>query len=285
MNFVDLHVHSKLSDGTFSPKELVSYAKEKGLFAFALTDHDTISGVPEAMEAGKHLSVTVVPGIEFSAIYQGKDIHIVGLFLDIDNPLLLDTISRYQKNRDIRNEQICEKFTACGIPMTLKDLQEAFPGAILTRAHYARYLMDKGITSSVKEGFETYVSEGCPCFVPKVHISPQEAISVILQAGGVPVLAHPVLYHLSDKELRSLIETFIGFGLKGIEAIYSTYTLEEERYIRRLAKEYGLLISGGSDFHGTNKPHIDLAVGKGHLFVPDEVYFQLKSAGAHSDKK
>ena len=278
MNYVDLHVHSNQSDGTFSPGELVSYAKEKGLYAFALTDHDTVSGVLEAVKAGAEAGMIVVPGIEFSAIYEGKDIHIVGLFLDVSNSLLLDTINRYQKSRDERNEKICRKFTAMGIPMTLSGLKDYFPGAILTRAHYARYLMDQGYTSSVKEGFEAYLSEGCACFVPKHNISPKEAISVILQAGGVPVLAHPILYHLPDQKLEEMVASLKSLGLLGIEAIYSTYLPEEERKIRRLAKKYSLLISGGSDFHGSNKPHIDLAVGKGHLFVPVEIYDNLKKA-------
>ena len=278
MKFVDLHVHSNHSDGTFSPKELVSYARKKGLTIFALTDHDTISGVSEAVEEGKRLGVTVIPGIEFSAIYKEKDIHIVGLFLDIQNQILLDTIAKYRKNRDIRNRQICEKFTALGIPMTLEELTDYFSGAVLTRAHYARYLLDKGYTTSVKEGFDSYVSEGCPCYVPKLNIPPQEAISVILQAGGVPILAHPILYHMPEPKLREMITDLKEYGLIGIEAIYSTYRPEEEAFIRKLSKEYGLLISGGSDFHGANKPHIDLAVGKGHLFVPEDVYENLKAA-------
>lgn len=281
MNFVDLHVHSCYSDGTSTPKELVAYAVEKGLDTFALTDHDTVAGVPEAVAEGRRLGVTVIPGIEFSAIYQKKDIHIVGLFLDVENQVLLDTIEKYQRFRDIRNRQICEKFTQIGIPMTLEGLSEYFSGAILTRAHYARYLMDQGITESVKEAFEKYVSEGCPCYVPKCDIPPEEAISVILGAGGVPILAHPILYHMPEDKLRRMIVDLKSYGLMGIEAIYSTYQMEDERLIRKLAREYGLLLSGGSDYHGSNKPHIDLAVGKGRLFVPKDIYETLKAAVKH----
>lgn len=286
---VDLHVHSYFSDGTCSPEQLAAMAASSGLSAFALTDHDTVAGVPRALEAGKAAGVEVIPGIEFSAIFpydnKEKDVHIVGLFLDHRDSLLLATIDKYAAARRARNEKICARFTQIGIPMTLKTLEDHFPGAILTRAHFSRYLMDNGYVSSVKEGFDRYVNEGAPCYVPKADIAPEEAVSVILHAGGVPVLAHPILYHLGNDGLRSLIERLKACGLVGIEAVYSTYTEEESLYIRSLAREYDLLPSGGSDFHGTNKPLIKMGIGMGRLHVPADICEALRKKAAAQMKK
>ena len=280
---VDLHVHSTCSDGTFTPEELVDYAIKKGLTAFALTDHDTVSGLDRAINYADSLRHTpvqipeVIPGIELSTEYQGKDIHMVGLFIDYHQPDFARYLEDFIHSRENRNKKMCALLREHGIDITYEALLAEFPGAVITRAHFARYLLSHGYIQSLKEAFDRYVGDRCPCFVPREKVTPAQAVELILGAGGVPVLAHPILYHMSDDRLEALVAELKSIGLVGIEAIYSTYNTAEERQIRGLASKYGLKISGGSDFHGANKPKIDLGTGWGKLCVPDEVLEKLRS--------
>lgn len=276
MDTVDLHVHSTKSDGSFTPSDLVKYAVQKGLKAFALTDHDTTAGLSEAMEAAKSLPIEVIPGIEFSTEYEGKDIHIVGLYIDYEGAEFKHYIKDFQASRDLRNHKMCEKLTSFGVPISYEELSAEYPGAILTRAHYAKYMLKRGYVKSMPEAFERYIGDHAPCFLPREKVTPEQAVSLILRAGGIPVLAHPILYHLSDARLDKLVKTLKLAGLVAIEAIYSTYSAGEERQIRNLAEKYRLLLSGGSDFHGTTKPGLDLAVGYGKLCIPYEILQTMK---------
>lgn len=284
MKIVDLHVHSNASDGTFTPTELVKYAKEKGLTAFALTDHDTVSGLGEAVKAGEKYGMRVIPGIEISCLFHKKDIHIVGLFIDPYNEVLREKMEWYRKKRSTRNDRMAEKLREQGFDITMEELAAQYPGAILTRAHFANYLFHTGQADSANEVFEKYVGDHGLCYVPKERTAPEEAISLILQAGGVPVLAHPILYKLTDAELTLMVSQLKAMGLIGIEAIYSTYSAEDERFVRKLAADNELLLSGGSDFHGSNKPYIDLAVGKGNLKIPYEFCEKLEKANVRNLK-
>lgn len=269
---IDLHVHSNKSDGTFTPSRLVAYAVEKGLTAFALTDHDTTEGLSEAMQAAQGQPVTVIPGIEFSTCYEDKDIHVLGLDIDYKAPAFLSALAEFVASRERRNEKMCRRLQEYAhIDITYRKLSEAFPGAVITRAHYARYLLDHGCVKSMPEAFDRYIGDRAPCFIPREKVTPIQAVKLILQAGGVPVLAHPPLYHMSDARLDRLVSALTENGLAGIEAIYSTYTAGEETHMRSLAAQYHLLITGGSDFHGSNKPDIDLGTGKGKLQVPDSI--------------
>lgn len=287
--FVDLHVHSNKSDGTYSPRELVDYAMEKGLSAFALTDHDSVDGIEEAVAYAEELRheaekrntgevPEVIPGIEFSTEYQGKDVHIVGLYIDIHCPAFEKHLKDFVESRNIRNEKMCKSLQGIGMDITYEALQEAFPGAVITRAHYAKYMLQKGYIKSMNEAFERYIGDHCPYYIPREKVTPEQAIRLTLEAGGIPVLAHPILYHMSDARLDELVARLKAAGLMAIEAIYSTYAPAEKRQIRKLADKYDLLISGGSDFHGGNKPGLDLAVGYGKLFVPYEVLTNIKAA-------
>lgn len=276
---IDLHVHSNKSDGTYAPSDLVNYAAEKGLKAFALTDHDTVDGVTEAITYAKenHPEIEIIPGVELSTEYNGKEVHIVGLFIDITTPSLKEHLEEFIRARDLRNEKMCALLTEAGIPITYQALQERFPGAIITRAHYGRYMLEHGYIKSIKEAFERYVGDHCPYYVTRERVTPQQAVTLIKEAGGIPVLAHPILYGLGKEQLELLVSTLKDVGLVGIEAIYSTYTAADERQIRKLADQYDLLLSGGSDFHGANKPDIDLGVGYGKLYVPDEILEKLRA--------
>lgn len=276
MNIVDLHVHSDKSDGSFTPTELVNYALEKGLSAFALTDHDTTDGIDEALKAAEGKNIEVIPGIEFSSEYEGKDIHIVGLYIDYHSDFFKRRLTAFVNGRIIRNREMCRRLTDYGMPVTYEELIAEFPRRVITRSHYARYLLNHGYTKSLKEAFDRYIGDNCPCFVPRKKITPMRAVEIILKAGGVPILAHPVLYHMSNARLEKLVSTLKDMGLVGLEAVYSTYCAGEEREMRTLAAKYDLCISGGSDFHGRAKPGLDLATGYGKLFIPEEILTKIK---------
>ena len=281
MRGIDLHTHSKCSDGTYSVKELMDYAHEKNLAAIALTDHDTVDGLDEASSyvIENYPDMEFVPGIEFSTVEEGKDVHIVGLYIDHHNEEFKKKLGQFIDSRTVRNKKMCRKLSEeAGIPISYEELTGSFPGAVLTRAHYAKFMVDRGYAKSRNEVFDKYIGDNCPYYVEREKISPEEAISYVLEAGGVPVLAHPILYHLSDRKLDALVARLKNAGLKGIEAIYSTYSPSEERQIKELAAKYDLLISGGSDFHGANKPKIDLGIGMGKLFVPEDLLIPIKKA-------
>ncbi len=278
MQAIDLHVHSTHSDGTCTTKELVDLAIYKGLKAIALTDHDTTAGLEEIMEYAKDKNIEIIPGIELSTEYFGRDIHILGLNINPYNAKFQEHLVAFQEARINRNRKMCENLAEQGIDITYEDLMNTFKGAVVTRAHYARYLFDKGYVKSMKEAFERYVGDHCKAFVPREKITPSQAVSLILEAGGIPVLAHPILYRFSDANLDKLVSELKEAGLMGIEAVYSTYAPSEERYVKRLAAKYDLLLTGGSDFHGTNKKDIDLGNGRGHLFVPEEILDKIKAA-------
>ena len=273
---VDLHVHSNKSDGTLTPSELVDYAVEKGLTAFALTDHDTIEGVKEALLASEGKPVTVLPGVEFSTEYEGKDIHIVGLMIDPDCPAILEKMQEFVSSRITRNQKMCAALQAAGVDVSYEKLMETYPGAVITRAHYAKYMMKEGYVKSFAEAFERYIGDRSPCFIPREKVTPQDAIKLILEAKGIPVLAHPLLYKMGKDRLQLLVERLKEAGLVALEAVYSTYSPSEEAEMRKLAKDNDLLISGGSDFHGSTKPGLDLAVGYGRLYIPEEILTNLK---------
>lgn len=268
---IDLHVHSNRSDGSDSPAELVHLAEKSGLKAFALTDHDTIEGIREALWASQESTVQVIAGIELSCEYQGQDIHILGFHVDIDCAPFLKRLEELRQERENRNKEMIRKMEAYGLPINEEGLARRYPDAVITRAHFAEYLMEQGAVSCVQEAFERYIGAGKPCYLPKKRISCKEAVSDILLGKGHPVLAHPMQYRLSDSGLRTLLGELKGFGLEGIEAVYSTHTQAQERYLRSLAKEYGLHITGGSDYHGTKKPDISLGRGRGSLYVHPDV--------------
>ncbi|MCR5501998.1 MAG: HAD-IIB family hydrolase [Lachnospiraceae bacterium] len=283
MKTIDLHTHSTASDGSLSPTELVRHAVEKGLSAIALTDHDTIDGIREAMVAAAHAGKAghpfeLIPGIEFSTEYEGRDVHVLGLFIDIHNDFLIRRLIRFEKSRNRRNVEMAERLTAAGMPVSMEELRSEFPDSVITRAHFARMLFKKGFVKTVREAFDRFIGDGRPCYIRRRNISPMRAVEIIRKAGGFPVLAHPVLCHMSSSRLDTLVGRLTAAGLMGIEAVYSTYDPSDERDMRRLADKYGLVISGGSDFHGKAKPGISLGTGKGKLFLPYSMLDTIREA-------
>lgn len=280
MKYVDLHVHSTASDGTLTPAEVVERAASLSLAAIALTDHDTTNGVAKAKQKAEELRkqgthIEVYSGVEISAAYKKRDIHIVGLFVDETNELLNRTLENARTNRESRNLRILERFEALGIHLTMEDLLEGATDTVVTRAHFGRALVNKGITASIQEGFEKYLNEDGPCYVAREYLEPEQAIGLILKAGGVPILAHPLLYQLPHEELVALLERLKKAGLKGIEVYYSANRGSDEMNVKALASYFSLLPSGGSDFHGSIKPAIELGKGKGNLKVPYSVLQNL----------
>lgn len=273
---VDLHVHSNRSDGSLSPSDLVLEAKKKGLCAFALTDHDTVDGIDEALSTAKDSGIRLIPGIELSTEYEGKDIHIVGLLIDKEQPVFKEKLKKFVDSRTERNRKMCQKLTDAGLPLTYEELQEEFPDSVITRAHYAQILLKKGYIKSLKEAFDRYIGDRGPCFVPREKITPEDGVRLILNAKGIPILAHPLLYGMGEERLQCLIDRLKDAGLVGMEAIYSTYTPSEEVQMRRLAEKNGLLPSGGSDFHGKAKPGLSMGNGYGRLYVPEEILTALQ---------
>lgn len=282
MDYIDLHVHSNASDGTLSPTEVVRLAIDAGLRAIALTDHDTIQGLKEAMNASLLFSdaskpLRIIPGTEISVSYKKRDVHLLGLLIDPDNQELDKALQAAVINRDIRNEKMSENLRNAGIDITLDKLREVEGNAVLTRAHFAKYMAENGYTKSNEDAFKKYLYDNSPYYVSRDYISPQEAIELIHGANGLAILAHPLLYKYNLKEIEELVELFSSYGLDGIEAIYSSNMGFDEGHIRRIANKYGLAITGGSDFHGANKPHINIGTGKGNLAIPYNLLDQLES--------
>lgn len=277
---IDLHTHSYCSDGTFSPEGLVILAKKQGLSAIALTDHDTIDGLDLFQEAGEKHGIETIGGIEFAARYAGfhqPELHIVGLGLSSGHPALTERMAQIQKDRQERNIQMVKQLQEIGFPISMEEVQQCAGGEIVTRAHFATVLLQKRLVHDRNEVFLRYLSPGCPGYVARKVLTPQDCIETIHKAGGVAILAHPTLYHLDDDQLRLVVQELCGYGLDGIECYYSTYTAVQQKQIQKIANHFSLLPSGGSDFHGENKPAISLGTGKGNLSIPYEIWEDLKN--------
>ncbi len=282
---IDLHTHSYYSDGTFSPQGLVILAKQQGLFALALTDHDTIDGLALFHEAGKEHGIETISGIEFGALYEKyikTEIHIVGLCFDETSPALLGKMDFMFHARKERNQKMVEKLCSIGLHLTMEELEQNAGGEIITRAHYANVLLKKGYVKTKTEAFQRYISPGCPGYVEREFLTPKLCIETIKNAGGVAILAHPTLYSMNYLQIETMCHELQGYGLDGIEAAYSTYSHEQEREIKKIAKKLGLALSGGSDFHGANKPDIQLGIGRGTLKVPYHYLKELQNRTKNS---
>ena len=255
MKLIDLHVHSTASDGSLTPTEVVNRAAGLGLTAMALTDHDTVSGIGEALKAAKDLDMEVIPGIEVSCIYKEKEIHILGLYIDHTNPELLSFLKEASRKRYDRNMEMLAAFRKDGFALTEEDL---FCG---------RALLKHGYVTSVDQAFKKYLNPDRPYYRSRELITPEEVLMVLLGAGGFPVLAHPLLYKLGWAETEALIAMLTDHGLRGLECFHSSNNQDESGKLRKLAKKYALAPTGGSDFHGAAKPDIEIGSGRGGLRV------------------
>ena len=281
MREIDLHVHTTASDGTTPPGDAVRLAAESGLRALAITDHDNIGGYAAAARAGKALGVEVVPGVEISTRFH-RAVHILGYYIDPESPALKPVLDWVVQDRDARNEKMAALMAADGLPISYEQMHERF-GAVVGRPHFARVLVELGLAETVKDAFDRFVEKGQKYYVGRNFLSIERSIEIIRAGGGVPVLAHPFQYKLDDAALRELIEHCIESGLLGLECRYSGYDEDMCAYLLALAEEYRLLPTGGSDYHGANKPHIALGSGlDGELVVPYEWLARLKEAAGRS---
>lgn len=273
-NTVDLHTHSTASDGTLTPAQLAEYAKEKGLKAIALTDHDTADGVREFSESCNRLGIEPVAGVEISARYR-CEMHIVGLFVDVNSMDFCSKLRELKNARLIRNEKMLKLIEEHGMPISTEALLSQKEDCTLEsigRPHMARAMVERGYVRDIGEAFEKYLGQGESCYVKRITYSPEESIRLIKQAGGLAVLAHPI-YITEDKDtLSDILKELKDYGLDGVECYYSTYTKEFSELCLNLCSELDLLPSGGSDFHGGNKKDIDL----GCVSVPYDILENMK---------
>lgn len=282
---IDLHTHSTASDGSLSPRELIKYAKKKGAAAISLTDHDTVEGIAEALTAGREQDLEVIPGLEISAQHNGGTMHILGYYIDPSDPDLNQELNRLQEARRDRNPKIIEKLQGLGIPIDFNQVQELAKGQI-GRPHIAQVLLQTGVVSCLEEAFQKYLTKGAAAYVEKFRFSPQTAISLILRAGGIPVLAHPKTLQCSSyRDLKVLVEELKATGLTGVEVLYPDHSSEQTGTYFSLVRELDLLYTGGSDFHGDNKEKVDLLVGLGDLKIPYKIVENLKAHLSNSTLK
>lgn len=280
MERIDLHIHTVVSDGTFTPEEVVRRAVALGLSGIAITDHDAVAGCDEAVKLGRELGIEVVPGIEISTKYK-RAVHILGYYIDTASPALHEVLDWIVIDRDTRAEKMTALMAADGLDVNMEDMHRRY-GEIIGRPHFARRLMELGLAESVDEAFDRYVQKGKKYYVGRSFLSMEKSIQLIIEAGGIPVLAHPYQSALTEEELTELIEYSKDCGIQGMECRYSGYSAEREEHLEELAEKYGLIKTGGSDFHGANKPAIQIGSGMGSLNVPKSFLDELKRRHAEN---
>ena len=281
---IDLHIHSWFSDGTKSPAELVQLAANSGVSAIAITDHDTMAGVDEAMAVSSEHGVEVVPGLEVSVIHNKKALHILGYFMDPADPKLVAALKVLQEARDLRNTKIIEKLQVLGVAATVEELKEISGIGQTGRPHIAKLLMNHGLVRSMPQAFAEYLKKDGKAYVPRFAYSAEEAISLIAEAGGLAVLAHPIQVDKTLVSLGSLLPVLKSYGLDGIETYYPTQKKKMQKQIRKFAEENDLFLTGGSDYHGEIRPGTRLAGGH-NVYVPPRLLDIMKVRLKNKNKK
>ena len=261
---IDLHTHTTASDGSCTTKELITLAKKIGLKAIAITDHDSVDGLNYSDDE----EIEIIPGIELSCDFE-REMHIVGLYIDKNNPALKAKLAILCELREKRNLKTLEILNDMGFLISVDEVKKIATGKIWGRAHFARLMLEKGYVESTKEAFRKYLGHGRPAYITEDRMLPQECLSLIRNAGGIPILAHMHYLGLEEQPLRELILKLKSYGLMGIETKYTEYTKNYEKIYTKIAEDLNMLKSGGSDFHGFMKPDIKLGIGLGNLRVPN----------------
>ncbi len=282
MSRIDLHLHTTHSDGSFSAAEVVRLAHQAKVTTLAITDHDTVSGIPEAIATGAELGVDIIPGVEISSRVGDNELHILGYFLNWQDQELSQRLATLRESRHSRNPQIIERLRSLGLDVTYEEVRALAWTDAVGRPHIARLLMEKHYVISAKDAFDRYLANGRPAYVARELPPPADAIAWIRAAGGVAVLAHPTWATSAGEELEPLLTTLKAEGLGGIEVHYSTHTKRQTTKYLGLAKKLDLLITGGSDFHGITKPDIEVGIGRGGLKVSDKLLGPLKKAASQA---
>src|SRR5947199_1516080 len=272
---IDLHTHSTVSDGSDPPGRVAELAQMNGCSAFALTDHDRMDGLDEAGKRAAEVGVELVPGCEISCEVPKGTMHVLIYFVEGGGPLETELV-RLQEARDARNARMFDRLSnELGLPITPEEVEAEAGGKGIGRPHVAAVLVRNGVVSSIQEAFDVYLAKGKPGYVEKERLYPDAAIKLAIESNAVPVLAHPLSLGLEPAELDRTVGELAGLGLAGAEAIYGRYTPEERQGIAELAKRHGLVVTGGSDHHGTYKPDLQVGIGKGDLDVPDSALEEL----------
>ena len=276
---VDLHTHTTHSDGTFTPTELIKLAYEKNLNAIAITDHDITSGIEEAISYGNKSGIKVVPGVELSVNYSlpgNGHLHILGLFIDPHHPLLSKTLQKLRSERLKRNQKILDRLKELGKPVSQDDLNSETGIGTVGRPHIAAAMLKKGYVRNIREAFHRFLKKGAPAYFDRMRLNADQAIELIHHAGGIAIVAHPVSLGFSSfKAVGEYILQLKKTGLDGIEVYYSGQDEKIRQTMIKFARENNMVVSGGSDFHGTVKPDLQIGSGKGDLDIPDQVYWDL----------
>jgi predicted metal-dependent phosphoesterase TrpH len=280
MNRIDLHLHTTYSDGSLTPSEVLALAQKAHVSSLAITDHDTVDGIPDALNAGAQYGIEVIPGIEISSRYGEGELHVLGYFLDWKDEGLRAELDRLKETRHVRNPRIIQKLNELGLDITYDEVRNLAGNASVGRPHIARVLMNKGYVTSAKEAFNRYLADGAAAHVPRDLPDPVRAIAMIRAAKGVAVLAHPVWADRGPTRIYALCEQLKEGGLQGIEVHYSTHKPEQTQEYLNTARQLGLLVTGGSDFHGLTKPDIEVGSGRGTLNVSPALLEPLRKAHA-----
>lgn len=270
--FADLHVHTNLSDGTFSPEKVVEYSRIKGLDAIAITDHDSVAGIAPAIMAGKDMGIEIIPGVELTAELDDREIHILGYFVDWQNVLFVKRLHDISEVRRERAKKILEKLRDHKIVISEEEFFEFSGSGSVGRLHIAQLLLKKGYISSISQAFRKYIGDNGCCYVKKFKLSPKDAVEMIKSVGGIAVLAHPKTIYVKDKSIEDIVKELIKDGIQGIEVYHSDNKSKDEKQFKALADKYNLAVTGGSDCHGFGKKEI--LIGK--VKLPYELVENLK---------
>jgi predicted metal-dependent phosphoesterase TrpH len=275
---IDLHIHTSASDGSFSPQKIVELAKAKGLRAISITDHDTIDGNAEALKAGEKIGLEVIPGVEISVEWEERPVHILGYYIHGENDALRSTLKDLIDFREERNPKIIKRLNFLGIDISYEEVKAVVgDGTAIGRPHIAQVLIERGYVKNGDEAFKKYLKRGGAAYVEKRRLTPSEGIELIKAASGIPVLAHPYnIDGIKKRDLEHVVLQFKRMGIEGIETYYPLHNAHQILKLKTFAEKYGLYITGGTDFHGEQKPDIQLGSGFGSLSIPYELILKMK---------
>ena len=277
---VDFHIHTTFSDGTFTPEEVVKMAAESGMKAIAVTDHDSVEGTARARSACEQAGIEFVSGIEISTDYMGKEVHILGYFINEKDEEFLGILKELQEERGRRTEKIIKRLNELNIRITMSDVLNESTSGLISRNHIASAMLKRGYVYSRGAAFHEYLGSSGAAYIPKTAVTPEKAVEMITKNGGVAVMAHPHLLPLGAEKFDQFLKYLKSYGLKGIEGYYNGFEQKEINIYRRIADENGLIVTGGSDFHGLTRDGVKIGAAN----VPDTVYFEMKSAAGKKEE-